>query len=201
MAIKKGAFESYTKQGRELPSKSDAHKKKGFIFDNTSEQSSSQTVHKQEDESVHKRFTQSPAGVSDIEGSSGANGSQTVHKQEDGTVHKRFTQDPVQVNETGETKKSKGLQIIRSFRTLSDNPKKIVKALYKNSKRNGDYTTDELTLDLISALSGVGKKSLKNTLFRLNVEGVIKRVEQKDGRGGWVKYKIADSIIKEIERN
>ena len=66
-------------------------------------------------------------------------------------------------------------------------------------KNNG--ITEELTLDAISALSGVNKKSLKNTLFRLSSSGVIIRAEQKIGRGGWVKYQLPSYIVDEITAN
>lgn len=52
---------------------------------------------------------------------------------------------------------------------------------------------------LISKITGVNQKSLKNTLFRLNNGGLLIRVDQKIGGGGWVKYKINDNIIKEIQ--
>ena len=66
--------------------------------------------------------------------------------------------------------------------------------------RNDLVTTTELTLDQIAMLSGVNKKSLKNTLFRLVSSGFISRSEQKIGRGGWVKYNLNPSLKEEIKK-
>ena len=85
------------------------------------------------------------------------------------------------------------------FLKLVGNQQSIVIALYKNTQINDLCTTKELTLDEISILSGVNKKSLKNTLFRLTKAGFLIRIEQKIGRGGWVKYKINDHIKNEIQ--
>ena len=64
---------------------------------------------------------------------------------------------------------------------------------------NDLLTTKELTLDEISILSGVNKKSLKNTLFRLISAGFIARSDQKIGRGGWVKYELNIGLKNEIK--
>ncbi len=62
------------------------------------------------------------------------------------------------------------------------------------------HTTDELTLELISKITQVNQKSLKNTLFLLNNAGILIRADQKVGRGGRVKYKIKAHIIREIQQ-
>ncbi|WP_028389170.1 hypothetical protein [Legionella fairfieldensis] len=80
------------------------------------------------------------------------------------------------------------------------NQREIVIALYKNMRVNKAEITEELTLEAISNLTGVNKKSLKNTLFRLTNAKVISRVDQKIGRGGRVKYQINPSIINEIQQ-
>ena len=85
------------------------------------------------------------------------------------------------------------------FSQLIGNQRDLIIALYKNIQLNDSFTTKELTLDEISMLSGVNKKSLKNTLFRLVSAGLIIRSDQKLGRGGWVKYTIHPEIRDEIK--
>lgn len=86
-----------------------------------------------------------------------------------------------------------------SVSRLIGNQRDIVIALYKNMRVNKSDTTEELTLEMIAELSRVNIKSLKNTLFRLTKGGYLKRSEQKNGRGGWVKYKINEKIVNEIQ--
>ena len=64
---------------------------------------------------------------------------------------------------------------------------------------NNSLTTKELTLDEIAMMTGVNKKSLKNTLFRLASNGYIFRADQKIGRGGWVKYRLNPALQDEIK--
>jgi len=174
---------------------------------------------------VHKRFTSDEADVASGEdqisnipvGSEPLNGSQMVHKRlisdeadvasgEDQIsnipvgseplngsqmVHKRFTSDALIIN--------KEENVIISFSRLIGNQRDLVLALYKNIHMNDFLTTKELTLDEIAISSGVNKKSLKNTLFRLVSAGCISRVDQKVGRGGWVKYDLNLSLKNEIK--
>ena len=67
-------------------------------------------------------------------------------------------------------------------------------------KLNKQSTTEALTLNVIALLTGINPKSLKNTLFRLSKAGLISRSDQKNGRGGWVKYQINKHIVKEIQQ-
>ena len=116
-------------------------------------------------------------------------GSQLVHEKVDSLA-----------SNTGDAQTSELEQIPQiRFSKLVGNQRLIIIALYKNMKINKSDTTEELTLELISKITGVNQKSLKNTLFRLNNGGVLIRVDQKVGRGGWVKYKINANIIKEIQ--
>ena len=115
------------------------------------------------------------------------NGSQMVHNR-------------IIDNSSLEPDKNKDLSLpVIEFSQLIGNQRDLVLALYKNIQMNDLFTTKELTLDEISMLSGVNKKSLKNTLFRLVSAGLITRSDQKLGRGGWVKYEIHSEIRDEIK--
>lgn len=124
------------------------------------------------------------------------NGSQSVHKQ--------FTkQEDNLFSLSIEHKSSSCLYKINNgecnFSSLVGIQRKIIIALYKNMKVNKSDSTEELTLETIANLAGVNHKSLKNTLFRLIKAGFLSRVEQKNGRGGWVKYKVNEKIVAEIK--
>ncbi|HHF7368370.1 TPA: hypothetical protein ACPSKY_003527 [Legionella bozemanae] len=125
------------------------------------------------------------------------------------TVHKRFTLDEVETKSIINVENSfhnnaqqigGEKKLTPSFSKIIGNQREIVIALYKNMRINKSDTTEELTLEVISNLTGVNLKSLKNTLFRLTSSGVIIRADQKVGRGGWVKYQISESIISEIQQ-
>ena len=174
-------------------------------------------------QTVHKRFTQKPMvqpgneAIADDEQANREpnNGSQTVHK--------RFTQEPmvhlgneaIADDNQANRELENGSQTIHkhligkdndeesfseiTFTRLIGNQRDIILAIYKNIQMNDHLTTKELTLDDISMLSGVNKKSLKNTLFRLVSAGYITRSDQKVGRGGWVKYQINSALKNEIK--
>lgn len=123
-------------------------------------------------------------------------GSQTVHKQfVYGNMPIKTDEDKNNILSAGITENK-----IISFSRLVGIQREIIIALYKNMRMNKSETTEALNLEMISELSGVNQKSLKNTLFRLVTAGCIDRAEQKNGRGGWVKYRISEHIIMEIQQ-
>ncbi|WP_195911537.1 hypothetical protein, partial [Legionella pneumophila] len=173
---------------------------------------------------VHERFTteegrltENQRNHSDSDSSNNANiGSQLVHERF--TIGERGLAQDQQNHSESESNNNAGIgsQLVHtdinnvssefvkkpqiSFSKLVGNQRAILIALYKNIKINKSDSTDELTLELISEIARVNQKSLKNTLFRLTNAGVLIRVDQKVGRGGWVKYKINSEIIKEIQQ-
>ena len=83
---------------------------------------------------------------------------------------------------------------------LTGNPRKIVSAFFKDMQaRGGGNETQEMSLEKISIIAGINKKSLKNTLHRLIKNGVLIRTEYKDGRGGWSKYALNEKIFNELQ--
>ena len=134
---------------------------------------------------VHKRFT----SEAEDNTSSVANAALlAVEPHENNglqTVHKRFTNDS-SVN--GKL----------DFSSLIGNQRKLVLSLYRCIQLNDGLITRTLTLDEISIMASVNKKSLKNTLFRLTNAGFILRTEQKVGRGGWVKYRLHSDLMNEL---
>ena len=243
MAIKKGAFEQYTKE-RQLPSKQKISvAKTTHFFDEVDDVfNASQSVHNrltENGDSIDASLT--PPGAD----SNLSNGSQMVHNQftektdaidanliplskkamtgnSPQSVHNRFTDNGdsigtslippgVDASLNNGTQRvhdwptngshadgRKPRQLFSKLKWLVGNQRKIIFALYKNTRTNNTATTEELTLDMISVLSGVNKQSLKNTLFRLKDKGYIRLVDQKVGRCGWVKYQIDSELVNDL---
>lgn len=212
MAIKKGAFELYT-QERTLPEKhqNKTIKSSHFFDDSYKVKIGSQSVHNrsaendtldfatsnhkeiQKNESLNKKNWQVKQGHARINEAN--NGSQKVHNQF--TANEINLPKKIMVDETISANTSKSGF---SFSRLVGNQREIIISLYKNMRVNKTDVTEELTLEMIANLASVNQKSLKNTLFRLTKAGFLSRVEQKNGRGGWVKYKINNQIIRELEQ-
>ena len=149
---------------------------------------------------------------STVEGSD--NGSQTVHDSNvegsdssSQTVHSSNTEGSDNgsqaVHCSNVEGSDNGSQTVHSdesvtFDMLGGNQRKIVIAFYKDISTRQSNETQAMTLDKISIIAGINKKSLKNTLFRMIKSGVLMRTGYKDGRGGWSKYGIKQSIIDEI---
>jgi hypothetical protein len=74
----------------------------------------------------------------------------------------------------------------------------IIIAIYRNCRINGGNVTQELTLDYIASLTSVNKKSIKTSINRLKNKSCITVADYKDGRGGWVKYKISQQLFTEL---
>jgi Fic family protein len=141
--------------------------------DSSSDRKGAQTENAAQLKTEHKRNTDSGLVSSGADSSSDQNGAQLEHIQKRVAIH---------------------------FRELSSNSKKIVLAFYKNMKKLKSLHTEELTIQYIQFISGVEKNSIKTTLRRLVSNGVLNRVERKDGRGGWVKYALSQTIFNEIEQ-
>ena len=211
MAIKKGAFEQYTKE-RQLPKKRINVSKKVHFFDEVDNISNHPQL-------IHERFTSEagstkPSSPTHESGSNIDNGSQLVHERFTSEAGSTKPSSPPLESESNidngsqlihEKLRSRVQEKIPSKANLNrlvhivGNQRKIIFALFKNTRTNKAAITEELSLDMISALSGVNKKSLKNTLFRLKNKGYIKLVDQKIGRCGWVRYQIDYDIVNELK--
>jgi hypothetical protein len=222
MAIKKGAFELYT-QERKLPDKKPSKsEKKSHFFEDVNYEIGSQSVQnrftsEEKDQiNISKNNTSNSIPIQKNEITTRNNiveSSEIRHEEvnySSQSVHNRFTYRGVEsksnLNYEEDSLQNTNLQIgdekklTTNFSKIIGNQREIVIALYKNMRVNKSDSTEELTLEMISNLTGVNQKSLKNTLFRLTSSGVIWRADQKVGRGGWVKYQINMKIINEIQQ-
>lgn len=209
MAIKKGAFDLYVNQ-RQLPKKEnrDTTKKKHFFDDvmisSDDKQNELQSLISQNELPILENEYPS-AQTLILDNDATINGSQSVHNRF--TAAQSDNIDVLIKQKSLPNKEQKNSSILDhghvlkgalSFNKLVGTQRNIIISLYKNIKMNGSNTTEELTLEHISFLSGVNIKSLKNTLFRLRSTGLIINADQKAGRGGWVRYSLHNELFKQI---
>ncbi|WP_419421636.1 hypothetical protein ACNVED_16810 (plasmid) [Legionella sp. D16C41] len=215
MAIKKGAFQQYA-QERKLPEKGQTktNKKSHFFEDIYEEINGSQSVHNNtllpEPKILSGEAPSNTENFKDIENKNNkklieSKPIQPFHKQDN---FKTLDKLPIQFQKEEKIEEiSFNLNSQRdctseastTFSRLVGVQREVIIALYKNMKVNKSDTTEELTLKMIANLAEVNYKSLKNTLFRLTSSGILSRVDQKSGRGGWVKYKINEQIVNELQ--
>ena len=70
--------------------------------------------------------------------------------------------------------------------------------LYQECKRTRSETTGAITLDRIGEQICASQDVVKTTLRRLEKKGYVERVDFKNGRGGWTRYKMPDKVYQEI---
>lgn len=70
--------------------------------------------------------------------------------------------------------------------------------LYQECKRTRSEITGAITLDRIGEHVSASQDVVKTTLRRLEKKGYVERVDFKNGRGGWTRYKMPDKVYQEI---
>ena len=85
-----------------------------------------------------------------------------------------------------------------SFSGLVGLQKTILVYLYQECKKARSQVTTELTIAYLSELTDLKDYVVKKTISRLEGKGYITRPEFKNGRGGWTKYSVVDSVYQEL---
>ena len=88
-----------------------------------------------------------------------------------------------------------------SVSSLSGFSRKIVFAIYQSCKISGSDTTDPITLDHLASLVDCNKKCIKTIINRLKKKDLLDTIEYKTGRGGWVIYRLSQSLYLDILKN
>lgn len=70
--------------------------------------------------------------------------------------------------------------------------------LYQECKRIRSEITGAITLDRLGEHVCASQDVVKTTLRRLEKKGYVERVDFKNGRGGWTRYKMPDKVYQEI---
>ena len=107
-------------------------------------------------------------------------------------VHKSFTKPIEYLPVKNATTLKKNLS------NIIGTQRKLILAIYINCKIFGGTTSQEMTIEHLANLAKCNKKSIKTTIFRLKEKGFIETIEQKSGRGGWIKYRIDQSLYTDI---
>ena len=125
-------------------------------------------------------------------------------KLEEKTEHKPNTERNTNGTQTEHKPNTNGTQIrdeeeeIDSISSLVGSQRKVLFELYNNCRIRGSKITDKMTVDHIAELANINKYSVKTTISRLKLKGYISRVQHKNGRGGWVKYKLRKDVYSEF---
>ena len=85
-----------------------------------------------------------------------------------------------------------------SFSELVGLQKKVVLLVYESCKISRSAISAPLTLESMSEALGSPKGSIKTTTNRLRRKHVIQTVEQKEGRGGFTRYRLNDHVFQEV---
>ncbi|MGJ3502276.1 hypothetical protein PsalN5692_03629 (plasmid) [Piscirickettsia salmonis] len=90
--------------------------------------------------------------------------------------------------------------VVRSKTGLIGLEYRIVLALCDRCKEE-NYITGALKINEIAITLGSNRATIKQSLLRLRRKGVIKVFEHKNGRGGWTKFLIEESIFRSLKES
>lgn len=116
-------------------------------------------------------------------------------KQETG--NKVATQPTTQVTTNWQQSDNK-LTTKHAFSSLVGLQRSIIIFLYNECKNTRSKTTKNLTLEHFSNALKTSKRCIKTTTQRLEAKNLVQRVEYKNGRGGWTKYGVTDTLYQEL---
>jgi hypothetical protein len=113
------------------------------------------------------------------------------------TVNKRISKPITSQLTKGEQSDNKRVTK-PSFFELIGLQKKVTLYVYDSCKLTRSAVSGPITLEAMSISLQSPKGSVKTTTNRLREKLVIKTIDQKEGRGGFTKYRLDDSIYQEI---
>jgi len=85
-----------------------------------------------------------------------------------------------------------------SFSELIGLQKNLIVFIYNSCKLERNKSTQALTLEHITDTFKVSAGTVKTTIRRLERKDCIKRISFKNGRGGWSKYELSESLFMEL---
>ncbi|OAJ33826.1 hypothetical protein A0O36_01964 [Piscirickettsiaceae bacterium NZ-RLO1] len=218
---KSGNIITEHKQGAVLNKKSKINKKNGETkTDNgTQKTPSTQSIQTNGDKQTeHKRNTKKSSNVNSLLNAA-KNNNQAANDNGTQTEHEKFSEEAVDVPLTGKSKHpgqvikkgysseiniSNNIKIyddVNSIDLLSKIQMSILFAMYESIKENQtiDLVTGKMTINDIANKSAVNIKSIKTSIARLKEKNYISIYSRKNGRGGWVLYRLQRSTFLEIE--
>ena len=121
----------------------------------------------------------------------------TNGEQKKESVNKRLSKPITSQLTNGIQKDNKRVTKV-SFFELVGLQRKVTLYVYDSCKLTRSPISGPITLEAISICLQSPKGSVKMTTNRLREKGVIETIDQKEGRGGFTKYRITDSVYQEI---
>jgi hypothetical protein len=92
-------------------------------------------------------------------------------------------------------------QFFSTFSSLVGLQRKIILFIYENCKLCGDKITRPIAIEHLAKHCESTELSAQKTIQRLEKKLVIYRAEYKNGRSGWTKYGLPESIFQELIHN
>lgn len=86
----------------------------------------------------------------------------------------------------------------RPFSALVGLQRSITLLIYQECKKSRSKITDPLTLEYIGHQIKSDKRTVKTSIYRLEVKGYLLRKEYKNGRGGWTRYELPKEVFHEL---
>ncbi|WP_155049198.1 hypothetical protein [Piscirickettsia salmonis] len=153
------------------------------------------------DKTEHKRNTKLGFISENKQTLKNKNGTQTEHKRNTADALKGGTAEKLE----SQPKKFNGGFIADetpSIDLLSSIQQSVLMVMYDSAKENNmDFTTGKLTINGIANKAGVNSRSIKTTIARLKDKYYISISSRKDGRGGWVSYRLQRGVFFEIKNS
>ena len=87
---------------------------------------------------------------------------------------------------------------LASFLKLVSLQKNLMIIFFQDCKKNGSRITEPFTLDYLFSLTNKPIKSIKSSCYRLENKMLVNRYQFKNGRGGWTRYEIPETVYREI---
>ncbi len=88
-----------------------------------------------------------------------------------------------------------------SFSELVGLQRNIIILMCHECKNSRSRTTEALTLEYLSTMIKSSPGAIKTTIQRLEKKEYLLRVSFKNGRGGWSKYEVPDSVYHDVIRH
>ena len=121
----------------------------------------------------------------------------TEHVEIAETKNKLSTQPRTELRTNSEQTTNK-LRTNSSFSQLVGLQKKIIEIIYRFCRINGEKITDKISLEFLASSSKASTAVVQVTTRRLISKGVLAKFESKEGRGGWTRYSLPDTVYKEL---
>ncbi|MEO5970349.1 MAG: hypothetical protein ABIQ95_10520 [Bdellovibrionia bacterium] len=151
------------------------------------------------EQSVNKQITIGERTVNKPEtiGEQSVNKQITIGGQKKETVNKRLSKRGTSQLTNGKQKVNNRLTKI-SFFELIGLQKKLAVYVYNSCKLTRSDISGPISLQSLAENLKSTAGSVKTTAKRLRQKGIITTVDQKEGRGGFTKYRLNDAIYNEI---